>query len=159
MGARLPLAPTPRFGVRFRRVRSGSTIALLLTVLLAGCGGEDDYANKPRPPAPINVTAAISDDHISVSPDEFGAGPIVLIISNQTKDEQKATFETAELGGDEPGLGPQSTGPIRPAGTATLKVDVREGTYELRTESGAVDAVTLTVGPRRPSAQNELLQP
>ena len=32
-----------------------------------------------------------------------GAGPIVLIISNQSSTAQKVTFETNELGGSQPG--------------------------------------------------------
>ena len=140
------------------RVRSKVTkIALLAPLALAGCGGgEDNYENEPRPPSPINVTAAINDQRISVSPKAFGAGPIVLIISNQTDDEQEVTLETDELGGDEPGLAPQSSGPIRPDGTATIKVDVREGTYALK---AGPQTVQLDVGAPRPSAQNELLQP
>ena len=134
-----------------------STIALLSTVLLAGCGGSDgDYANEPRPPAPINVTAAVTEEQISVSPRSFGAGPIVLIVSNQTAGPQEVTFETDELGGSEPGLAPQSTGAIRPGGTATLKVDVREGSYALNADDRSVK---VEVGAPRPSAQNELLQP
>ena len=142
------------------RVRSaGPIIALLASALVVGCGGSGgDYENEPRPPSPINVTARVGDDDVSVSPKEFGAGPISLIISNQTDTEQELTFETDELGGDEPGLAPQSTGPIRPRGTATIKVDVREGTYVLRAESGIGEA-TVRVGAPRPSAQNELLQP
>lgn len=126
---------------------------------LAGCGSDEDYANKPRPPAPINVSAAISENRISVSPREFGAGPIVLIISNQTEADQAVTFETSELGGSQAGLAPQSTGSIRPKGTATLKVDVRQGSYELRTEAGELEPVRIDVGAPRPSAQNDLLQP
>ena len=133
------------------------TIALVSGGFLAGCGGsEGDYANKPRPPAPINVTAAVTDEQISISPRSFGAGPIVLIVSNQTKGPQEVTFETDELGGSEPGLAPQSTGPIRPEGTATLKVDLREGTYALSADDRSVK---VEVGASRPSAQNELLQP
>ena len=70
---------------------------------LAGCGGGGDYANKPRPPAPINVTAAITNSRVSVSPQRFGAGPIVLIISNQSSSAQKVIFETDELGGSRAG--------------------------------------------------------
>ena len=33
----------------------------------AGCGSEADYANKPRPPAPISVTAAIDTSRVRVS--------------------------------------------------------------------------------------------
>jgi len=135
------------------------SIALLSAAFVAGCGNsEGDYANNPRPPAPINVTAAVSDERISVSPRSFGAGPINLIVSNQTDAPTEVTFETEELGGDEPGLAPQSTGPIRPDGTATIKVDVREGEYAL-SANGKSGSVKIEVGAPRPSAQNELLQP
>jgi hypothetical protein len=150
-----------RMGYGSAGVRSAGTIfALLAAAFVAGCGGgsDGDYANEPRPPSPINVTARVGDDDISVSPKSFGAGPISLIISNQTDEPQELTFETDELGGEEAGLAPQSTGPIRPTGTATIKVDVREGSYVLRAGSGAKEA-SIEVGAPRPSAQNELLQP
>jgi len=126
--------------------------------LVAGCGGGDDYANKPRPPAPINVTAAITNSRVSVSPQRFGAGPIVLIVSNQSSSAQEVTFQTEELGGSEPGRR-FSTTPINPRGTATLKVDVRQGDWMLGTKDGGVRAAAVSVGKLRKSAQNELLQP
>ena len=114
---------------------------------VAGCGGGGDYANKPRPPAPINVTAAITDSRVSVSPQRFGAGPIVLIISNQSSSAQKVIFETDELGGTEPGNKFDTT-PINPRGTATLKVDVREGDWKLSTDDGGIRAAAVSVGRR-----------
>ena len=131
---------------------------LLLLAPLAGCGGADGYANRPRPPAPINVTAAISDARISVSPHRFGAGPIFLIISNQSSSAQEVTFETDEIGATLPGRSFNTT-PINPRGTATLKVDVREGDWQLRTEDNAIRAAAVKVGHARKSAQDELLQP
>ena len=132
--------------------------AVLFASLLAGCGDEGgDYANKPRPATPINVTAAISDKEISISPKEFGAGPVVIIVSNQTGSEQKVTLQTEELGGSQPGL-KESTDPIAPRGTGTLKADVREGSYALSTSDGP-KAAALEVGPDRKSAQDQLLEP
>jgi hypothetical protein len=127
-------------------------------VTFAGCGGEDDYKNDPRPPAPINVTAAITNSRVSVSPHRFGAGPIVLVISNQSSTAQEVTFETDELGGSEPGR-TFSTTPINPRGTATLKVDVRQGDWRLGTKDGGIRAAAVSVGRTRNSAQNDLLQP
>jgi hypothetical protein len=127
-------------------------------MLLAACGEEGgDYANKPRPATPINVTAAISDKKISLSPKEFGAGPVVIIVSNQTGAKQKLTLETDELGGSGPGL-KETTDAIAPRGTGTLKVDVREGSYALSTSDGP-KPTKLEVGPQRKSAQDELLEP
>jgi hypothetical protein len=137
-------------------LRTG-TIALATSALLAGCGGGGgDYANNPRPPAPINVTAAITDDRITVSPKEFGAGPVVFIIANETKDARQVTLEADTSSG--PGI-KQTTSPINPAGTATLKVDMKTGDYEVRVDGGSSKPAEVTVGPARESAQNELLQP
>ena len=140
------------------RVRIYGGIAAAALVTIVGCGGEDDYKNDPRPPAPINVTAAITNSKVSVSPQRFGAGPIVLIISNQSTSAQEVTFETDELGGDQPGR-TFSTTPINPRGTATLKVDVRRGQWKLGTKDGGVRPAAVLVGRKRDSAQNELLQP
>ena len=147
----------------FRSVRRTPRRAATLLVAgaacaLAGCGGGgEDYANKPRPATPINVTAAISDKEISISPKEFGAGPVVIIVSNQTSGDQTVTLETEEIGGKQPGI-KQSTEPIAPRGTGTLKADVREGSYALTASDGPKPA-TLEVGPARKSAQDELLAP
>lgn len=142
-------------------MRNSRTVTVLLatTAALAGCGGgEDNYANNPRPPSPINITAAITEERVSVSPDEFGAGPVVLIISNQTDGAQTVTLETNEIGGSGAGIR-QTTSPINPAGTATLKVDLEPATYELSVSGGGIRPAEVTVGPERESAQNDLLQP
>ena len=132
--------------------------ALAVGLLFSACGSEDDYANEPRPPAPITIAANITEERISVSPNEFGAGPISLIVSNQTDAAQKVTLETDELGGTQGGIR-QTTSPINPGGTATIKVDVREGTYKVSTDGAGVDAAQLEVGAPRESSQNDLLLP
>jgi len=138
--------------------RAAAPAAVAVACALAGCGGSgDDYANKPRPASPINVTAAISTKKISLSPKTFGAGPAVIIVSNQSGSEQVVTLQTEELGGSKPGI-KASTDPIAPRGTGTLKVDVREGTYELSVRKGP-SPVTLEVSGERKSAQDTLLEP
>jgi len=132
--------------------------AAVVACALAGCGGSgEDYANKPRPATPINVTAAISTKKISLSPKTFAGGPTVFIVSNQSGAEQVVTLQTQEIGGDKPGL-KASTDPIASRGTGNLKVDVREGTYELSVSDGP-PPVTLEVKGERKSAQDTLLQP
>ena len=136
------------------------TLALAVAVLLAGCGGGDtaDYQNKPRPPAPINITAAIDSDRVRVSPGSFGSGPVVFIISNQSGAAQTVTFETDEIGGDSGGI-QRSTREIGSRSTAQLKVDPPEGTYTLSASADDIRPAAIEVGARRESAQNELLQP
>ena len=130
----------------------------LAALALAGCGGDDEYTNAPRPPAPISVTAAITEKKLAVSPRRFGAGPIVLIVSNQTDDARSVTLETDEIAGSRPGVR-QTTSPINPASTATLKLDVRQGTYRLSADGGRAGAASIRVGEPRPSAQHRLLLP
>ena len=139
-------------------MRAAAAVAVLIVTALAGCGDEGgDYANKPRPAPPINVSAAITDKKISLSPKEFGAGPVVLIVSNQTGADQTVTLQTDEIGGSGPGL-KESSDPIQPRGTGTLKVDVREGSYALSASDGSKPA-KFEVGPARKSGQDQLLQP
>jgi hypothetical protein len=135
-------------------------IVATLALASAGCGGssEDDYENRLRPPAPINITAAITDERISVSPETFGAGPIVLLVSNQSGKEQALTFETEEIGGDSPGLRKAST-PIAAGGTGSMQVDVREGTYAVSVKDPGIASATVEVSGKRASAQDQLLQP
>lgn len=136
------------------------TLALLAAVLLAGCAGEDtaDYQNKPRPPAPINVTAAIDDARVRVSPGRFGSGPVVFIISNQSGTPQTITFETDEIAGGSGGI-QRSTSEIAARSTGQLKIDPPEGTYRLSASSSGIRPAAIEVGERRESAQDELLQP
>jgi hypothetical protein len=133
-------------------------IVVALAAVASGCGGGSDYANKPRPATPINVTAAINQDRISLSPKSFGAGPIVMIVSNQTSKAQTVTIETDELGGKQGGIR-QSTDPIEPRGTASLKVDLRKGDYAVSVKGAGVRPAALKVGGKRKSAQDELLEP
>lgn len=122
---------------------------------VAGCGGGSDYKNEPRPPAPIVVTASISKDAVSVSPRRFGAGPITLIVTNQTGASQQLTVE---INSGQAGFKGQ-TGPINPRDTGELKADLAQGTYSVHVDGNSIRAAQLTVGRERASAQNDLLQP
>ena len=145
----------------FHRQRASArvTVTLAATGLLAGaCGSEEDYANEPRPATPIVVSASISDKSISVSPQKFGAGPITLIVTNQTGSAQEVTLETDEIGGDATGI-QQESGPINPGDTASLKAELEQGTYRVGVNGAEIEPSAIQVGEPRPSAQDELLQP
>jgi hypothetical protein len=122
---------------------------------VAGCGGGSDYKNEPRPPAPIVVTASISKDAVSVSPKKFGAGPITLIVTNQTGASQQVTVE---INNGQAGFKGQ-TGPINPRDTGELKADLGQGTYSVHVGANSIRPARLVVGRERASAQNDLLQP
>ncbi|HWH95623.1 MAG TPA: hypothetical protein VNT03_17315 [Baekduia sp.] len=128
---------------------------------MASCGDADHkYDNAERPAAPIVISASIDDSAVEVSPKRFGAGPITLVISNQSTSSQQVTLETDDKPGDTgPGEKAIQTGPINPRETASVKGEVKQGTYALRVGGDDVRAAKIVVGKARPTSQNDLLQP
>jgi hypothetical protein len=153
------------FGERHRRIRAKRlrarpvarplvlpALALCALVLLASSCGSDDNKNTNRPPVPINISVQLGARKVSVSPAKFGAGPITILVANQSGASQTVTIDGPRV--------KQSLGPINPEDTATLKVTVQPGEYTVSTgESAGVRPARLTVGPERPSGQNTLLLP
>jgi hypothetical protein len=118
---------------------------------VAACG-ESDNRNANRPPVPINISVQVGTKKVTASPAKFGAGPITLIVANQSGASQILTIDGPRLR--------QSLGPINPEDTATLKLDVQPGAYTLAVdEASGLKPSRLTVGPKRPSGQNTLLLP
>ena len=134
-------------------------VAVIGLVFAAGCGGsESPRKNLNRPAPPVNMTAAVQDDVVRVSPRTVGAGRIVLVVSNQSDRPQKVTFETDELGGTRGG-NRASSPTIAPRGTGRLTIDARQGTYAVRVDDDAIRAARVLIGPPRESGQNQLLLP
>jgi len=124
----------------------------LVALVLGGCGGDEGRASKLRPPSPIQISVVIGEKNVSASPRKFGAGPISVLASNQSQASHTVTISGPQL--------EQSVGPINPQDTATLRVTVKPGEYSLSADDSAVvRPARLAVGPKRPSAQNQLLQP
>jgi hypothetical protein len=145
--------------MQMRRTAAHASLAVAVVLVVAACGSNSaDYKNDPRPPGPIVITGYISDQRVSVSPRSLGAGPISLIVTNQTGTAQRVTLETAGRAGSGPGI-KQVTAPISPQDTATLKIDVKPGSYSVHVGADAIRAARLKVGAERKSAQNDLLQP
>jgi hypothetical protein len=135
-----------------------SAITLLLgggvLVAIAGCGSGTTFANHPRPPAPIVVSAAITRSGVTVSPNHFGAGIVQLDVANLTGRSQQLTLQSVGSPSFQ-----QQTGPINPQDTAELKANLATGQYSIAVTDPSVKAATLAVGAPRPSSQNQLLQP
>jgi hypothetical protein len=144
-----------------------TTFAILLASALAvsACGGGTTFANKPRPPTPVNLTVYINDARVSVSPSSVGAGPVVFIVTNAASDTETLTVRA-------PGGGSlANTGPINPQATAQVIVDFRDpGDYTVSTGKpgttqaaqaapSSIQSATLHIGASRPSGSNALLQP
>jgi hypothetical protein len=136
------------------------------TLVLAGCGsGGTTFANKPRPPSPINLSVYVNNARVSVSPVSVGAGPVVFVVTNAAS--QTESINVQGPGGENLA----TTGPINPQSTAQVTVDFRNpgmysvatgpaGTTEAATTAPAsIQPATIHIGAPRPSASNQLLQP
>jgi hypothetical protein len=140
----------------FRSVRPRAGIAIGVGALLtiAGCGDDSDFANDPRPPAPIVVTAKVDSQKVVVSPKEFGAGLVNFTVSNQSDDPVSLT-----LVGPAPEDNTES-GEIPPNGVGNLKAEVSEGDYEINGgDRSDARPAQVTVGPQRASSSDQLLLP
>jgi hypothetical protein len=125
-------------------------VALATALAVGACGGRDDFENNPRPPVPEEVSVKIARDGVAVSPRDFGAGLVNFTIANLTT----GTGTLAISGPID-----ASSDEIPPAGTGSIKVDMKTGAYEASVSGIAVKPFNFTVGPERESGQNELLLP
>jgi hypothetical protein len=123
---------------------------LLVAALVSGCAGNESYPNNPKPPAVLTVSVFVGEDSIAVSPKPFGAGPTRFIVTNQTGVSQKVLFSTDQFDREVP---------VGSGQTANFKQTVEPGDLSISTSNSAADAVTIEVGPKRISAQQDLNQP
>ena len=126
-----------------------SATVVLAALAVTGCG-RNDFNNDPRPPIPAEVSVKIASDGVAVSPKEFGAGLVNFTIANLTNQAGSlAIHGPVDADSDQ----------IPPGGAETVKVEMKSGNYEASVAGTAVRPFSFTVGPERPSGQNDLLLP
>jgi hypothetical protein len=133
------------------------TAGVLAASGLAGCGriDQDEKPSGSRPPVTLQVSAAITDRGVNVSPDRFGAGPVRLLISNQSsKSIRVATLKRS--GGKDAGRSTRL--PIARGGVAVIQADVTRGRWRLTVGSG-IEAGRIRVTAERESGDGDLLLP
>jgi hypothetical protein len=138
------------------RIRRSSFVSLAAIALLAGCG-KPDFEDKPREAIPVQLTGVITNARVTISPHKVGAGPIVIIISNQTQRSHTITLDGA-------GIPPVRVGPVNPADTAQIQKTLRPGHYVVRAGSEAavpreIKPAMLDIGKPRPNSNNRVLLP
>jgi hypothetical protein len=138
-------------------LRSGAALAAsAIALAIAGCGGGEDFKRETKAPIPVDLTGSIQEDKVTVSPDQVGAGPIEITISNQTHEAHTVTLEGERVR--------ERVGPINPEDTATLQKTLAPGTYEVRAGSSVaapreIAPALLEVGPKRKDSGSDVLQP
>jgi hypothetical protein len=126
-----------------------ATAAALAALVVAGCG-RNDFKNDPRPPVPAEVSVKIASDGVTVSPKVFGAGLTNFTVANLTNETGSLAIR---------GPVDATTQDIGPGDADTIKVAMKTGSYEASVNGFAVHPFSFTVGPERPSGQNDLLLP
>jgi hypothetical protein len=137
----------------------GALTATVLVVAGAGCGSSDSYENASRPPSPVDVSVQLTDQRVLASPTRLGAGPVTLLVSNQSTRTRELTLTAPTDSGRGCIDDGASSGPIGPQGTARLQLSLVQGTCVVGVADDALQPRRLTVGAERPSAQDDLLQP
>jgi hypothetical protein len=138
----------------------GALGAMLIALVGTGCGsGDADYANADRPPAPVSISIMLNDGRVAISPERVGAGPVLLLIANESGRSRDVTLTAAEGTDGSCVEHEASSGPINPQGTARMSLPLVEGTCEIGVADGTLEPARLIVGPERESAQQDLLQP
>jgi endonuclease YncB( thermonuclease family) len=125
-------------------------------ITAAGCGGSSDFKDEPRPPEPVQLTGVIRNDKLTVSPNRVGAGPIIILISNQTQQAHTVTLDGVDTR--------DTVGPVNPLDSAKIQQTLKQGKYTVK--AGSTQAVpreiapaTLSVGPQRRDSSNKVLLP
>lgn len=140
-------------------------VSLLAALGLNACGSAGSpAASRPAPPSPIVVSSYVSATQIRVSPARFGAGPVLVTVTNQSRRAVSLRIVHA-------GRVLARTAPINPQGVTQLKVDLTPGSYALlaaaagrrtdaqKTLPSRISAARVHVGHARPSSGSSLLQP
>ena len=138
------------------RIRAAALVLSLpaLGLIGIGCGGGSDFQDKPRPAATVQLSGVITSSKVTVSPARIGAGPVVILVSNQTKRSHTLTLDGANIA-------PVRVGPINPLDTAEIQQTLQPGSYTVK--AGSEEAVAkeiapahLTIGKARPSSNDQV---
>ena len=139
------------------RIRTVALIAgaALIAMGTAGCG-KKDFERKPKPAVPLQLSGVITTDRVTVSPDRFGAGPVILLISNQTEQSHSVALEGEGI--------KERVGPINPGDTATLQKTLRTGGYTVKAGSERalpreIRPAELSVSRDRSTSEDQLTFP
>lgn len=127
-------------------------VVCALALTAAGCGGSGHFAAATEPPATVNLSVLIGNSRVQLSPARLGAGPVLLLVTNQAPRSETLTVHEPRVGEV------ATTGPINPQSTAQLQVNfTMPGYYALAARS--VIPALLRIDPPRRGGDGSLLQP
>ena len=116
----------------------------------AGCGSTEPITTT-RPPDPVAVAAKIDANRVSISPNNFGAGVVILSVTNSSASPVRLALS-----------GPKNavTSEIKPGQPDSLQIALPEGRYRASAEGNPrVQPGSFTVATERPNSDSKLLLP
>jgi hypothetical protein len=99
---------------------------------------------------PAELSAKVDNRKVVVVPDRIGAGLAVVTVSNQSADDVQVAFD---------GPTDAMTGEIPAGSIGQVQFQLETGEYAIDADVPTIASGTMSVGPERPSAQNELELP
>ncbi len=139
-----------------RRIRSGMVALALVAApaVAVGCGGGKNFQAKPRPPATIQLTGVITDQGVTVSPNRVGAGPVQILVSNQTREPHTLTLDGANIQ-------PLHSAPIGPTDTGSITSSLAPGVYTVKAGTASavkrqLSAARIVIGKARPDSNDQV---
>ena len=158
---------------RGRTALSWILLALPLGLFATGCGAED-HPNDPRPPQAVEITVSIDERRLSIQPNQVGYGESDQPMSHKRGQQQAelsssrpltVSFTVSNLTDYDTALqieGPanETTETVIAQGTNAFKVDLPSGDYFVYANGvPGTPTTNFSIGPDRPSSQNDLLLP
>ena len=129
-------------------------VSAAVAATVAGCGSTGHFVAAKPIASPVNLSIYIANGHVQLSPGHAGAGPVLLLVTNQAARSETLTVHSAGRGG----VTLATTGPINPDSTAQVQVNLTTpGDYALSADRAA--PARLRIGAPRAGDDNQLLQP
>ncbi|MGE4427627.1 MAG: hypothetical protein AB7G37_14345 [Solirubrobacteraceae bacterium] len=108
--------------------------------------------NGSRPPETLQMSVAITDRGVSVSPGRVGAGPVRIVVTNQTSSSTPLALRRASGA-----TVARTRVNVVPGTAATLQADLSPGRWTL--SASRQRETVLRIGARRRSGDDALLLP
>lgn len=131
---------------------STALVVVAASLSVAGCGRVSGKPNGSRPPETLQMSVAITDRGVSVSPGRVGAGPVRIVVTNQTSSSTPLALRRASGA-----TVARTRVNVVPGTAATLQADLSPGRWTL--SASRQRETVLRIGARRRSGDDALLLP
>lgn len=134
------------------RLRVAALLVVGMSLAGAGCGRVSDKPNGTSPPETAQLSAAITDREVSIAPGRLGAGPVRIVVTNQSTSSTPLVLRKSS--GDSTA---RTRGTVAPGTAAVIQANLSPGRWTLSASNDR--ATILRIGAKRDSGDDALLLP